>query len=143
MSTIKKKNPGGRPLKFKSPKALQAKIDAYFKKVGWQTKTVLKNNEPTKIEFYVPATITGLALALDTSRKVLCEYEGRDAFSNAIKKAKANCEDMLFEGGLTKQLDKSVTIFGLKNNFGWEDKKEIGIDGNINIEITRGTIEEK
>ncbi|MCK9371036.1 DNA-packaging protein [Candidatus Dojkabacteria bacterium] len=94
----------GRPLKFKSVEELQAKIDAYF-------------NDTPKDEW----TITGLALALDTSRKVLVEYEDKDEFSNAVKKAK-----LIVENGYEidlKKAGRSGTIFALKN-FDWRDKTE-------------------
>jgi len=51
----------GRPLKFKTVEELQSNIDAYFE-------------ETDKDEW----TITGLAMALDTSRRVLLEYEEKD-----------------------------------------------------------------
>jgi hypothetical protein len=97
--------PVGRPLKFKTVEELQAQIDAYF------------NNTP-KDEW----TITGLAMALDTSRKVLVEYEGRDEYSNAVKKAKMKVENG-YEIDLKKH-GRSGTIFALKN-FDWRDKQEV------------------
>lgn len=57
----------GRPLKFKNKEELQEKIDEYF------------NNTPQE-----EWTITGLAIALDTYRSVLCDYEDKDEFSNTI-----------------------------------------------------------
>ena len=103
----KTKHPGGRPLKFATVKELQEQIDDYF-------------NETPKEEW----TITGLALALDTSRKVLVEYEGRDEYSNAIKKAKMKVENG-YEIDLKKH-GRSGTIFALKN-FDWKDKQETDI----------------
>ncbi len=99
---------GGRPLKFETVEDLQQKIDSYF-------------NTTSKDEW----TITGLALALDTSRKVLCEYEDeRPEFSNTIKKAK-----LIVENGYEIDLKKSGrsgTIFALKN-FDWKDKTETDV----------------
>lgn len=94
--------PAGRPLKYKTLEEIKPLIDRYF-------------SETEKEEW----TITGLALALDTSRKVLCEYEGKDEFSNAIKKAKEMVEHS-YEIDLKKS-GRSGTIFALKN-FNWEDK---------------------
>jgi hypothetical protein len=94
----------GRPLKFETVEILQEQIDKYFK-------------DTPKDEW----TITGLALALNTSRKVLCEYEYKDEFSNAIKRAK-----LVVENGYEIDLKKSGrtgTIFALKN-FDWKDKNE-------------------
>lgn len=94
----------GRPLKFKTLEELQSKIDSYF-------ETCPKDEW----------TITGLALELDTSRKVLCEYEDKDEFSNAVRKAKLKVENG-YEIDLKKH-GRSGTIFALKN-FDWKDKTE-------------------
>ena len=103
----------GRPLKFENIDELTQKIDEYF------------NNTP--IEEW---TITGLAIALDTFRKVLIDYENgkyddedRD-FSNTIKKAKHLVENS-YELDLKKH-GRSGTIFALKN-FDWKDKNETDI----------------
>lgn len=96
----------GRPLKFQSVEELQKQIDEFFADCDAKKE---------------PYTITGLALALDTTRKSLCEYEEREEFSNAIKKAKARVENYaekkLYAGMPTGP------IFALKN-FGWQDKLE-------------------
>jgi len=99
--------PVGRPLKWKTVKILQSKIDAYFASTP-------------KEEW----TITGLAMALDTSRRVLVEYEGRDEYSNAVKKAKMKVENG-YEIDLKKH-GRSGTIFALKN-FDWRDKQETDV----------------
>lgn len=106
------KHPGGRPLKFKTLQELDEKITYYF------------DNTP-KDEW----TITGLALALDTSRKVLIDYEDKDEYSYTIKRAK-----LMVENGYEIDLKKngrSGTIFALKN-FDWQDKTEIEHSGEIN-----------
>lgn len=97
--------PAGRPLKYKTVEEIEPLIEAYFK------------NTP-KDEW----TITGLALALDTSRKTLVDYEGRDEFCNTIKRAKD-----IIENGYEIDLKKSGrtgTIFALKN-FDWKDERQI------------------
>jgi len=99
-----KANKVGRPLKFKSVEELQSKIEAYFK-------------ETPKEEW----TITGLALALDTFRSVLCDYEDKDEFAYTIKRAKQIIENG-YEIDL-KKYGRTGTIFALKN-FDWKDKSE-------------------
>lgn len=109
----------GRPLKFESVEILQEQIDKYF-------------NDTPKDEW----TITGLALALDTYRSVLCDYESKEdrkEFSNAIKKAKQKVENG-YEIDLKKH-GRSGTIFALKN-FDWKDKTEQ--DVNNKVEIVNG-----
>jgi hypothetical protein len=101
-----------RPLKFKSPEEILKKANAYFNEC---------------IETSSPITITGLALALDTSRETLINYEKREEFFDTIKKCKLVCENyaekQLYEKG------GSGPIFALKN-FGWKDKTETDINVN-------------
>lgn len=99
----------GRPLKFKNPEEFEAKAKDYF--------------DNTPLDEW---TITGLALALDTTRETLMDYEERDEFSDAVKRAKLRVE-MSYEKSLRKR-GGAGDIFGLKN-FGWKDKQEIDHGG--------------
>lgn len=119
----------GRPLKFKSVEDLQEKIDAYFNTTGLQ---VDKNGK----EYYKPITITGLALALDTTRETLMDYQNKDEYSYTIKKAKLRCENFA-EENLFMGKSPTGSIFALKN-YGWSDKTEHEHKGEINstIDIT-------
>ena len=113
-----------RPNKFKSVEEMQKAIDKYFKDCDANER---------------PYTISGLAYALDTTRRTLLDYEENDEFSHTIKKAKAKIEqfveERLFAGSNT-----AGVIFNLKNNYNWVDKQEIAADVNsdvtINIELT-------
>jgi len=139
------KNLGGRPLKFKDEKELSQKIDAYFNRCdphvehatewldardkggkllnddnGLHYLTEVTHTIMTK---QIPYTITGLALALDTSRETLLDYEDRDGFSDTIKKAKLRCEQ--YNEQMLFSTTPTGTIFNLKNNYGWKDKTEV------------------
>ena len=109
----------GRPRKYAASQA-QRLIDKYCQTCS-DTKT--------------PCTITGLALALDTSRKVLCEWAERgDELSNTIKKAKDRVENYVEELLLTSK-NPAGPIFWLKN-FGWTDRQEIvGAGGSSVIDV--------
>jgi len=116
-----------RPLKFQSVEELQTAIDAYFAQC-------LVDEEPL--------TVTGLALALDTTRQTLINYEDREEFLDAIKKAKTKVENYaekrLFSGNATGP------IFALKN-FDWTDKQTLAgdqenpvkLDTTVNINLIR------
>ncbi len=107
--------PAGRPLKFQ-PDKIQILIDDYFKNCD-------ENN--------IPYTITGLAIALDTTRESLREYEARPEFVDAIKKAKHRCEGYAERFGYTAK-NPAFAIFCLKN-YGWTDsqKVDVSIDAGI------------
>lgn len=114
-----------RPLKFQSPEELQKAIDSYF--------------DTTPKEEW---TITGLALALDTTRQTLVNYEEKDEFLDTIKKAKLKVENG-YEIDLKKH-GRSGTIFALKN-FDWRDKQETDVTSGgkplptplLNIDVLR------
>ena len=123
-----------RPTKFNDAEELQVKIDKFF--------------ADCKKEHIIP-TVTGLAVALDTSRKVILDYENycehvdklksldesakRD-ISNTIKRAKAKIESG-YEQQLLNAKNPAGAIFTLKNNYGWVDKQEIE-QTNKTIEVT-------
>lgn len=75
-------------------------------------------------------TITGLALALDTTRQTLINYEEKEEFIDTIKKLKTKVENQ-YEISLRKN-GRSGDIFGLKN-FGWKDKTEqdLNVSGGL------------
>lgn len=108
---------GGRPLKFQSVEELQSKIDAYFEEMKIALYTDSDGNP-----HFEPITITGLALALDTSRQTLMNYEEKDEFFDTIKKAKT-----IVENFAEKRLFGTTptgAIFALKN-YGWKDTQDI------------------
>lgn len=101
--------PAGRPLKFESAEEIEKIANEYF--------------ETTKPEEW---TITGLALALDTTRQTLVNYADKPEFVDTIKKLKTKVENQ-YEISLRKH-GRSGDIFGLKN-FGWTDKTEQEVYG--------------
>lgn len=111
----RRKHPGGRPLKFKSVKEMQKLIDEYFSHT-------------------IPAhqTITGLAIALDTDRHTLINYENKDEFFHTLKSARTKIEHA-YELSLRAN-GRAGDIFGLKN-FGWSDKSEVENSGEQKIII--------
>ena len=104
----------GRPLKFSSVEELQNKIDDFF------------NTTPQDEQ-----TITGLAIHLDTTRDLLCDYEDLEQFSDAIKRAKQRIRNEYEKRAIKR--GNAGDIFALKN-FGWTDKQVI--DTNIKGELS-------
>lgn len=131
----------GRPLKFATVEELQEKIEIYFKSC-WRQKVDMFGNpifmkdehgKKTKekvMEQWKPYTIVGLAVALDTTRETLLDYEEKDGFSDTIKRAKEMChqyaEEQLYIGK-----NPTGAIFNLKNNYKWKDRNEIEHTGNL------------
>jgi hypothetical protein len=129
---------GGRPLKFEIVEDLQNEIDKYFK---FCEDSIAGYNDDGLAIYKEPPTITGLALALDTSRKVLIDYENRDEFSYTIKRAKTRVEHFYEKKLHGKNVAGSV--FALKN-FDWADKPEDNNkDKEVHIHISKLVDEDK
>ena len=112
-------NKGGSPPFYKSPNELQKACDNYFNSLEG-----------------IPATITGLTLALGFStRKSLLDYAEKLEFVNIIKKARLKVEHE-YEKRLSSNAPVGA-IFVLKN-MGWSDRQELtGADGkDLNPHIT-------
>ena len=106
----------GRPMKFKSNEELKEKIDKYFADCDEKGK---------------PYTVSGLAVALGTTRRTLLDYEEKDEFFHTIKNAKAKIEAFNEEMLYNKNVSTTGVIFNLKNNYGWKDKQEIEADLSV------------
>jgi len=119
----------GRPLKY-TKEAFDKKVDEYFKMCD-NTTIGIGDKITSK-----PYTITGLCLYLDISRETFNNYEAIPEFLDTIKKAKNKIENYVEEMSLNGLLNPTVSIFNLKNNFGWKDKTEIDSNVNANINIT-------
>lgn len=155
--------PFKKPLKFKTVEELEKGIDAYFASLYdyardmWGNRLKDKDYKPQEGDEDNPhagfvmkkvkvATVTGLAVALDTTRETLLNYESgmydnHDAegnqttleqeqqewneqvqkYSDTIKRAKQmileDTEQQLFKPGRA-----TGAIFSLKVNYEWQDK---------------------
>lgn len=103
---------GGHKRRFETVKALEDKIDAYFKHAQTQEKL---------------PTIAGIAhylgfLAVGT----LYDYEQTPKYGNSIKKARLRIEEMLEERLISGKPPIGL-IFALKNRFKWQDKQDLDI----------------
>lgn len=106
----------GRPPFYKTPEALQKKIESYF--AALPTKTVVVGAEPVEVP---AATITGLALHLGfESRQSFYDYEKKDKFAYTIKRAHLLIENE-YEMALLVGRSPAGPIFALKN-MGWTDR---------------------
>lgn len=136
----------GRPPKYTDLETFQRKIDEYFESCWVDKVTEVMDKEGNCTMSTVryqnrPYTIMGLVLALGlTSRKSLLDYQGREEFCNAVKKAKTKVE-MCVEEYLFNAKNAAGPIFWLKNNAEtkYQDKQEFehtGAEGGP-IEFSR------
>lgn len=108
----------GRPRLYKTPEEMQKLIDLYF-----------QDCEAKEI----PLTMSGLAYSLGMDRKTLLNYSHRDEFLLTLKRARERIE-LEYEQRLIKSGTPTVgLIFALKNNAGWQDKREL--DANVSLTV--------
>jgi hypothetical protein len=108
---------GGRPKLFKKKEDLEQAIDRY--------KDYLKENNR-------PPTIAGLAYYTGIDRKTLYNYSKDDEFFPTIKKLVdwiiMNYEEIAIDKG------NGGIVFLLKN-YGYTDKQEHDINGELKVEV--------
>lgn len=110
----------GRPRIFRTQEELEQKIMEYWQRCEQHNKTY---------------TLSGLALWIGIDRKTLYNYSEKDEFFPTIKKAKDIVEASMEERALTGESNVTFSIFALKNNFGWEDKKQVESNSTINAKV--------
>ena len=131
---------GGAPRKWKSVKAMQKAIDAYFE--SCKGEPIIGNDGQPLMDKYgnviligqKPPTITGLALALGfTGRQALIDYQARPEFADTVTRAKSRCEEYA-ESRLYDKDGANGAKFSLGCNFGWratEEKAETAAGGIV------------
>ena len=96
-----------------TPRQLKKRVDNYFATTPQEQQSV-----------------TGLALALDTSRQSLCNWEKDEELGSIVTMAKARIEHAYELIGVEK--GRAFDIFRLKN-MGWKDRQESEIDLTANL----------
>ncbi len=113
---------------FKTVKALQTKIDKYFKDCDAKVFVMIKENPVTE-----PYTVSGMACSLGVSRETVHlystgEYDTPDeSYSDTIKKAVAKIERDKIAKAMLGLYDRTICIFDLKNNHNWKDRSELDV----------------
>ncbi len=96
---------GGKPLLFDTPDKLAGAINDYFQNTSQEE-----------------LTITGLCLAMGTSKQVFCDYSKREDYKDIVSHARLIVENS-YELTL-RRYGRTGDIFALKN-FGWADKQVV------------------
>lgn len=116
----------GRPLAFKNVEELEEQIKKYVERCELKEK---------------PMTMSGLACWLNISRQTLVNYSYKEDFFDTINTARLMIQADMEERALGGESNATVTIFSLKNNFGWVDKIETeNKNTNVNQNLDLGHI---
>lgn len=114
----------GRPKKWTDPAVLEDQINDYFDYCDEQVRMTVNDKGQTKM-IYKPYTLSGLQLYLDCDDQTFINYGNDEVFRDIIKRARKRVENWVEEKSITGELNPTVAIFNLKNNFGWKDKSEV------------------
>ena len=92
-----------------------------------------EGEEVRELAFATIPSVIGLALYLDMNPETLSNYGKRDGFSNSYKKVMKLIEQEV-ANKLQTQANVAGLIFTLKNNHGWQDKKELEVTSKSKLE---------
>lgn len=112
----------GSRLKIQSVEELEELANSYFNKCDTDKR---------------PYTTSGLAHALNITRKTLNTYNMRGDYGAYIDYYRGRIETQMEERMLTGQSAAVPSIFSLKNNLGWEDKTKVEYDKNLTIKSVK------
>lgn len=112
---------------------LVSKIESYFNE-----RVVLKETKESII--FAPKTKVGLAVYLGITIQTLGEWEKDKDFGEIVSQAKQKCEMDILNHSLIGTYTPSVSMFLLKNQYGYVDKQEVVSDNVQKIEIIRSEI---
>lgn len=140
---MQENNKVGKPLKFKTVKEMQDKIDEYFAYCDNRTKRMYdeKKGQDIIISYPAPYTMSGLARALGIDRRTLLDYAHRDGYLPTIKAAREKIHEDV-ETRLMEGKAQAGAIFNLKNNFSWKDESKVEQSGTLEIVIVRHAVNE-
>lgn len=135
-------NPVGCPPTFESSKEIEMLISNYFQDCDGKVLTdkegtpILNKYDEPIIIGAKPYTVTGLALALGfTSRQTLLNYQAKKEFVDTITRAKSIIEQYS-ERRLYDKEGCNGAKFALANNYGWREKQEVDLTGDMTINVT-------
>ncbi len=129
----------GRGKKWKTPDELRSHIMEYINACDMNQKPELIFGKIKMVPHPIPYTIEGLAHHLGVNRKTLLNYQkrkGYEPFFHIIHEFKEYVLRSLTERALMGDTHATFTMFLLKNNYGFVDKKEIEHQANA-IEVKR------
>ena len=123
-----KKNPEGKPRRFKTPKKLAKEVKRY-------EKHLKKTGDPF--------LLIGFAVFCGVHRTILDGYADKPEYADTIKMIKEKAELGLISGGLRGTYSAPMSIFLAKNNHGYTDKSESVTDNTHHIQVERTTLKAK
>lgn len=145
--------------KYRTAAALQKGVDAYFDAISYEEnvtvrvptqqrdkdghviyedKPVIARNgrQAVRTMWTEPPSIAGLCLSLGICRDTWAAYAKDEVFSDTVTRARGRVEAYLV-GRLETKGARGV-IFNLQENFGWKERKELGLDAPTRAAVGAG-----
>lgn len=145
----------GRPAAYETTEELEAAVNAYFTSISYQRPVIIttatgevdedgnaklvtrmlreghdNTGQPVTVtEYLEPPGVASLTLYLGISRDTWARYGKRKGFRSVVEQTRTRIEAYLV-GRLESRHTQGV-IFNLKNNFGWKDRQEFGVDSEL------------
>ncbi|MCD8030463.1 MAG: DNA-packaging protein [Bacteroides sp.] len=117
MKQQQKKNPPGRPKKFKNAKQFERQVSELIRKLRAEGAAI---------------TPEAIAAYLDVDIKTLWNYghaEGYEEFFPVARRLMREVQADFIDKSLSGKYKSSVAIFLMKNNFGYTDRQEVVVTG--------------
>lgn len=119
MAKAKKKNPGGRPTKYKAEYETDEHVDGFIADCKEKKEIV---------------TLCGYAVYINVSEETLNAWgRSKEKFSETLAKIKRVAKNQLYQGGLNKTLSSRIVKLGLSANHGMSEKSITEHEGVENI----------
>lgn len=143
----------GRPKKYSSAKGLREAVDAYIASISYETPAIISTatgevDDNGKILYTTrllkegvggtgpcivvtnwlePPSTAALCLYLGVSRSTWANYARDEKLGRVVEYWEARYEAYLV-GQLERGKHISGVIFNLQHNFGWKERREVGMD---------------
>lgn len=154
----------GRPRRYKTAKQLRRAVHGYFAAISYyvdatrevetgerdqyghpvteRVKAYNQNGEvPKVLQWIEPPSVLGLCLHLGIHRSTWARWEQDEELQEVCADAKMVIEHYL-EGRLSERHVQG-TIFNLTHNFGWTDRTEVVVAGNVEDYLARLSAENR
>lgn len=118
--------------KFQTAEDLENAVNSYFIWCDEQREIVTDSKGNTKV-VAKPYTITGLCVYIGITRDTFISYSKDPVLENVIAMAKLRVENYIEENSLNGKVNPIMSIFNLKNNFGWVDRVEVNNSQSVEV----------
>lgn len=132
-------NMEGRPMKYKTAKALERAIEKYFRSISCVVPVVGADGEQVinadgegvvKVQYAVPPSVVSMCLYLGIDKRTwanYCDAKKHPGFAEVTSRAMMRHEAYLVEQSILREKGVHGILFNLENNYGYRQKAEVAL----------------